>query len=143
MPTVSLISYRLRKLLLEEVEPGKAEPSVTLEAGISPGTEESKVYTLRLRVVTAPPRGNAHASVPMVDAVLDGRFRVNVEGSDEEVHKALRVYGGAQLYSLLRGITAAPAAMFANCTTILPTINMQQVMENAKTKKPRKKSPAK
>lgn len=142
-PVVSLLSYRLHRLLIEDLDKPNTSPTIHVEAGVAKEVEQPDIRVLRLRIATLPPAAREESSIPRIEADLEGRFRVHVEGTEEDIEKALRVYGGAQLYSLLRGLISAPAALFSPNNTVLPSINMQSFMDGAKTiKPPSRRSPA-
>lgn len=143
IPIVSLLSYRLHRLLLENLPEHDGKPNIIVESGVARLDDDSGRYALRLTIRTNPPTTNSDACVPRVEADIEGFFRIAMEGEPQEIDKAIRVYGGAQLYSLLRGLMSAPAAMFSPTTTVLPTLNMQSVMSNAtplKKKRTRKQA---
>ena len=144
-PIVSLLSYRMHKLLLENLPEHDGEPSITIESGVEKLDDDSDRYALRFVVRTSPPAPMGNACVPRIEADIEGFFRIAMKGEPEEIVKAIRVYGGAQLYSLIRGLISAPAAMFSSTTTVLPTLNMINVMDRTelvkakRTQKTRKK----
>lgn len=131
-PIVSLLSYRLHRLLLENLPEHDGDPSITVESGVVKMDDDSDRYALRFVIRTTPPAADGADCVPRIEADMEGFFRIAMDGEPEEIDTAIRVFGGAQLYSLLRGLISSPAALFSLTTTVLPTLNMQNMMAGAK-----------